>query len=138
MTILATIATQAAAWIAAVLQGCLAAFHLLLAAGAPFGRMAWGGTQPAHLSDGMRFLSSIAAFLLAFFAITVLARAGIVVGFFADRITAILTWGAVGLLGLKTVGSLASTSRAERRITGSVAAVACATALLVAVSGSGP
>mgnify|MGYP006297232929 CR=1 FL=1 len=126
------VVTVVAAFVATVILGILAFFQLLLAAGAPFGRMAWGGRQPPVLPPPLRVVSSFGAFILATFLIAVLARAGIVRGFLPAEVVGPVTWGIAGMLGLAAVAKLTSRGRAERLVMAPLTAVASVATALVA------
>ena len=91
----------------------IAMFELLLAAGVPWGRAAWGGQEDA-LSPGRRVASVVAACVWGGAALLVLARAGI---WPTPRPSRWLRWSAwllVGLLLLGVLLNLASSSPWER------------------------
>ena len=131
-TMCGMVVTLIAAWIATVVLGILTFFQLLLAAGAPFARLAWGGRQSRVLPPLLRVISSVAAFLLATSAIAVLARAGIVRGFLRTQTLGPVTWGIAGVLGLAAVAKLTSRARAERLVMAPLTALACVASGLVA------
>ena len=47
--------------VAALLLGGITGFQVALAAGAPAGRLAWGGSHDGTLPDGLRAASGVAA-----------------------------------------------------------------------------
>lgn len=53
----------------------IAAFEAALAAGAPFGRAAWGGAH-THLPAGLRIASAVAVGVWLFAALIILRRGG--------------------------------------------------------------
>jgi hypothetical protein len=81
----------------------IAVFQVALAAGAPLGRAAWGGTHPEQLPVGFRVGSAVAVGVWAFAALIVLARAGVVT---APLPPALLRWGTWSLVGLTLIGAL--------------------------------
>jgi hypothetical protein len=81
----------------------IAVFQVALAAGAPLGRAAWGGTHPAQLPVGLRVGSAIAVGVWALAALIVLARAGVIS---APLPPAFLRWGTWSLVGLTLIGAL--------------------------------
>jgi hypothetical protein len=102
---------QIAAIVATVVLALVMLFQLLLAAGLPFGRAAWGGEHRV-LPVSLRVGSLLSAFVLGGAAWVVLARAGLVG---VDSVwVRVGTWVFAGLFALNTVGNLASKSAAER------------------------
>jgi hypothetical protein len=90
-------------------------FQLLLAAGLPLGRAAWGG-QYAVLPINLRLGSLAAAAMLGVAAWVVLARAGMVGGMARSKAVKVATWVFAAYLCLNTLGNLASTSPMERAV----------------------
>lgn len=98
----------------AVLAG-LGIFQGALIAGAPLGKMAWGGQQdvlPARLRIG----SAVSIALYALFAYTALARAGVAPPVVNDTVTAVLTWVLTAYFALGVVMNAISRSKPERLI----------------------
>lgn len=105
-----------ARWAAiAVAVGCagLAGFQLALAAGAPLGDAAWGGTETI-LSSGLRVGSAFAVLLYAVGAFAVLRCAGSDIGWIPVRFARVATWVFGGILLLSGLANLASESSWER------------------------
>ncbi|MES2642728.1 MAG: hypothetical protein V4850_24810 [Myxococcota bacterium] len=100
-----------AAIVASVVLALVMVFQLLLAAGLPFGRAAWGGAHRV-LPTRLRVGSVLSAVVLGGAAWVVLARAGLV-GVDSVWVRA-ATWVFTGLFALNTLGNLASKSAAER------------------------
>ncbi|WP_345713975.1 hypothetical protein [Kineococcus glutinatus] len=107
--------------VAATLTAGVACFQLALAAGAPWGRLAWGGVHAGVLPDGYRLASAASA--LTYAALTVVAGTGLLPA--APR-RAVLT-GAAALMGVGTVLNLASPSLPERLLWTPVAAALAVT-----------
>ena len=111
-----------------------AAFQIALAAGAPFGKMTWGGST-AVLPTGLRAASAGAAFYLVLAAAAMLVRSG---DLGRGLPQAPFRWfnGLLALqLGLNTVANLASHTAAERYGMGAASAlgfVLCVCALVAA------
>jgi hypothetical protein len=103
----------------------LLAFQVALAAGAPLGHAAWGGTH-AHLSIAQRVGSAIS---VAFYAVAILGARRRASGRQARRYSW-STLGLVGILGLSALMNAASNSTWERYL---LAPVALALAVLCAV-----
>lgn len=99
------------AWTYAVLCGATGAFHLAVAAGAPWGRATRGGRWPGRLPPAARALSVASATLLVAMARAALARAGAVAPLlprWAWHSTVILTF-------LAVLANATTPSRPERR-----------------------
>lgn len=113
---------RAAAAVATVGFGGLAAFQLGLALGAPLGEAAWGGTS-ADLSSGERIGSAVSVLIYAAAAWVVLVRAGMLGN--PKRMTLFTrgTWLLACILGLSALMNFASQSAWENFLLGPVAAV---------------
>ncbi len=123
-----------AATLAAIGFVVIAAFQLLLAAGAPLGRAAWGG-RSAVLPDNLRRSSAVAVVIWLLAAVLILGRGGVVA---IPVPREVLVWGAWILVALSAVGSLvniASSSPWERF---GWAPLAAALAILSAIVASSP
>jgi hypothetical protein len=92
----------------------IAVFQVALAAGAPLGRAAWGGTHPEQLPVGLRVGSAVAVAVWAFAALIVLARAGVVATPLPPTFLRWGTWSLVGLTAIGALMNLASPSPWER------------------------
>jgi hypothetical protein len=116
---------------AAVLLAGISGFQVLLAAGAPLGRAAYGGGE-AELSDLQRMTSGGAALLWAGSAVVVLTFAGEVAGgrYRGSRGLRRVVWLVAGVSGVGAVLNLASSSPWERF---GWAPVALATAVLTGI-----
>jgi hypothetical protein len=121
--------------VAAVLYGLCAvvvvAFQGALAAGAPWGEYAMGGTAPGVWPPGLRVAAAAQALLNAWMAIIVLVRSGML----APRWTPgapRLIWLVVALTGVGTVLNVITPSRAERIRWAPVAVVLFMSSLFVA------
>ena len=91
-------------------------FQIGLAAGAPWGRAAWGGRQPAVLPQRLHIASGASALVLG---LAGLAQAGA----FGIAPPPVLRWvigGFAGFLALNTLGNFVSPSREERWVMGPV------------------
>ncbi len=123
-----------AATLAAIGFVVIAAFQLLLAAGAPLGRAAWGG-RSAVLPDNLRRSSAVAVVIWLLAAVLILGRGGVLA---IPVPREVLVWGAWILVALSAVGSLvniASSSPWERF---GWAPLAAALAILSAIVASSP
>jgi hypothetical protein len=106
------VVTATLAVLATVLLAALALFQVALAAGAPWGRFAWGG-QHAVLPPAFRVGSAVAVPIYAAMAAAALSRAD-VVELLPDPWAGRVTWIAVGYLLLGLPMNAVSRSRAER------------------------
>jgi hypothetical protein len=110
----------------------IAIFQVALAAGAPLGRAAWGGTNAGQLPTSLRVGSAIAVGVWTLAAAIVAGRAGIVATPFAP---AFLQRGAWVLVALTLVGALmnvASPSPWERFMWAPVTLILAGLCFLVA------
>jgi len=130
-------AGKAALAATAVLAG-LSIFQLLLAAGAPFGQAAWGGTHEGTLPTGLRIGSAVAVVLYAGAAALVLRRAGFRIRWVSAAVARIGTWVVTALLVLGALGNVASSSPWERAVLGPVTFVLAGLFLVVARSAEEP
>ncbi|CAN7163837.1 hypothetical protein [Devosia sp. LjRoot3] len=108
----------------------LALFQANLAAGAPWGRLAWGG-QYQRLPLGLRIGSAVSILIYAGFAAIVLGKAGLVA--VSGDWLGPATWGIAAFLALGTVMNAISRSMPERLVMTPVAAVLCGAAVIVAL-----
>lgn len=111
----------------------LAGFQVALAAGAPWGRAAWGGAHEGRLPAGLRIASGVAALVWIAGALVVLGRVGYEVSALALSVTRWGTWVLFGLLVLGAVMNLASRSRWERFLWSPIAALLAVLCLMVAL-----
>jgi hypothetical protein len=114
------------AFVGVVLLGGLAVLQLLLVAGAPLGRFAWGGAHVV-LPRTLRIGSAVSVALYAVFALLMLQAAGVFAvlprGLAGVAIWVVTVWLAVGI-----AMNAVSPSRAERLLrtpTSVVLAVVC-------------
>jgi hypothetical protein len=112
--------TRKAAIAAVVGFGALAAFQLLLAAGAPFGEAAWGGGTEGRLSTGLRVGSGSSIVGYAVAAALILRRADFQVRWISPPVARIGSWALVVLLTLGALANLLSQSAWERFLLGPV------------------
>jgi len=125
---------EIAALLVCVVLLALVGFQVALAAGAPLGRLAWGGQHEGTLPVGLRVGSALSVLVYGFIAWLVLARAGLAAGGEAGVVT-VGIWVVVGYLAVGTLMNLASRSRSERVVMTPVAAVLCLLCLVVAIGG---
>jgi hypothetical protein len=130
------IAKNAAIAAIAVLIG-LAVFQLLLAAGAPLGEAAWGGTTEGQLSTGLRAGSAISIVVYGAAAMLILRRAGFRVRWVSHAVARIGVWVLVVTLTLGALANFLSQSVWERFLLGPVTLVLAGLCLVVARSAQG-
>jgi len=94
--------------------GIVVAFELALAAGAPWGSAAYGGTDPGALSTELRIASVFVAEFWLFAALTALARGGVAASPIGYAFSRRAMWGLTILLAAGTVMNAASSSPWER------------------------
>jgi hypothetical protein len=123
--------------VALVLYAVLVAFQLALAAGAPWGRAAYGGQHPGVLPTGYRIASAVAAVVWAGVALSIARRAGLPVWApLPDAALPVLVWIVVGLSVVAVVLNAITRSALERAIWLPVALVLLASVLVVAILAS--
>lgn len=125
---------QYAAMVAVVVLVAGICFQLLLAAGLPWGRAAYGGQYSGVLPTKLRVSSVAAAAVLGVAAWIVLSRAGLVAPQATSTFIRIATWVFGGFFCLNTLGNLASKSALERRLMTPQTVILAACFFLVALS----
>lgn len=128
------VVVKAAGALAAI--GCfgIAAFQIALAAGAPLGRAAWGGSQE-RLPRNLRVASAVAAAVWVFAALVVLVGAGFDASPIPVSVADWATWVLVALLVLGAAVNFLSRSRLERIVWGPIALVLAGLTAVVASAG---
>ena len=124
--------TEIAAWIAVSIFIVMIVFQSLLALGAPFGKIAWGGNHrilPLNLRIGS--IISVGLFIIA--TATLLEKANLQITFNRPGLVNILVWFYVGLFSLSTFANIVSKSRLEQKIMIPVAATLTILCLIVAI-----
>jgi len=116
--------------------GGYAVYQLALAAGAPLGRGAWGGTH-TELPTTLRLASAAAIGLYGLAALVVLRRAGFSVRWISPAVARIGTWLLAVALTLSAFGNFLSPSSWERFLNGPVALILAGCCLIVARSAPG-
>jgi hypothetical protein len=111
-----------------------ALFQLLLAAGAPFGAAAWGGTHEGRLPTSLRVGSALAIVLYGIAASLILVRAGFPVRFMPRPVARVGSWVLVALLTLGALANFASPSPWERFLLGPLTLLLAGSCLVVARS----
>jgi hypothetical protein len=124
--------TQTAAYIFLGVTVALALFQIALAAGAPWGRFAWGGAQ-AKLSVALRIGSVVSLLIYSACAAIVSDRAKLV-DVVGDDVSGVGAWVVAGFFSLGVVMNAISRSKPERFTMTPVALVLAASAYVVAAS----
>jgi hypothetical protein len=112
----------------------LAAFQLLLAAGAPFGEAAWGGTTEGRLSPGLRVGSGLSVLVYAIAAAVILRRGGVRLRWVPRAVARVGSWLLVVMLFLGALANLLSDSPWERFLLGPLSLVLSGLCLVTARS----
>lgn len=108
------------------------AFQIALAAGAPWGAYAMGGAYPGQFPPELRVAAIIQAALLAFFALVVLARAGILLPKWS-RTSRWLIWVVVAFSAVSLILNTITPSASERAIWAPMTLVMLVCSLIVAL-----
>ncbi|MET4097034.1 hypothetical protein [Arthrobacter sp. UYCu712] len=106
---------QLSALLACALLAALTIFQSALIAGAPLGKMAWGG-QHRVIPAKLRIGSALSIAVYALFAYAALAKAGIVPPLLSESFTAITAWVMTAYFVLGVVMNGISRSKPERLI----------------------
>src|SRR5688572_3532289 len=120
-----------AAVVALALLAALAVFQVLLIAGRPLGRFAWGG-QHEVLPTGYRIGSAVSIVLYAAFAVLIVQVAG-VISPLPDGFADVAIWVLTGYFALGIVLNAISRSRPERLVMTPVVTVLAACCLVLAL-----
>lgn len=99
---------------AAIGFGGIVAFQIALAAGAPLGHAAWGGSHAGQLPVGLRVGSGVAVAVWASAAVIVLGRAAVMATPLPPTFLQWATWGLFGVTLVGALMNLASPSPWER------------------------
>lgn len=124
--------SQPAALVFSVTIGLLGLFQLALAAGAPWGRLAWGGGHE-RLPAALRIGSLVSTVVYAVFATIVLERAGLIAVLPSLEVASTGAWIIVAYLTLGIVMNAISRSLPERLVMTPVATLLAGSAALVAL-----
>lgn len=120
------------AYLFAVLIGVVILFQLLLAVGMPWGSYAMGGKFPGKYPPSMRVASIIQAFILAFLALIVLSKAGLIFPEWSSFAKTAI-WFVVCFSVVATILNLITRSVWERRIWAPVSLLLLITSVIVAM-----
>jgi hypothetical protein len=122
-----------AARLYAALTTYVVLFQIALAAGMPWGELAWGGSHPGTLPRQLRIASGASAAVLLALAFVVLVRAGLLLQSWKHR-TRQLIWVAVGYGALGVVANAITPSSWERIVWLPVTILLLVASLIVARS----
>lgn len=118
-------------WLGLALSLWLVLFQLMLAGGAPIGHLAWGGQHKGKLPIDKRGASAFSAILMALY-VSAFGQAAGLWHLWPERPLFWLMAAGLPLFALSTLGNIATSSRAERRIGAPVAfGMLCACAMQV-------
>jgi len=120
-----------AAWLYSIVAAGLILFQLALAAGAPWGEFAMGGTFPGQFPPTMRVAAVLQAAVIVGIVTVVLARAGISFTGWVRR-TRWLIWVVVGYGAIGLILNLITPSTGERALWVPVALVMLVSSVIVA------
>lgn len=123
---------QLSAILACSLLAGLAVFQGALIAGAPLGRMAWGG-QHRVLPAKLRIGSAVSIGLYALFAYAALAKAGLVPPLIGESFTSVTMWVMTAYFALGVLMNGISRSKPERLVMTPAAAALAALYLVLAL-----
>src|SRR5512143_1768708 len=107
--------TRVSAVLYAIISAAVVAFQIALAAGAPWGEYAMGGTFPGQFPPALRIAAIIQAALLVALAAVILARAGLILPGWS-RASRWLAWLVVAFAAVSLVLNLLTPSAVERAI----------------------
>lgn len=123
---------QLSAILACSLLAGLAVFQCALIAGAPLGRLAWGG-QHRVLPAKLRIGSAVSIGLYALFAYAALAKAGLVPPLIGESFTSVTMWVMTAYFALGVLMNGISRSKPERLVMTPAAAALAALYLVLAL-----
>lgn len=124
---------QIAATILSVIAAVVSAFQIALAAGAPWGEWAFGGSNRGVLPKRLRVSSALSLAVYALQVIHFGSRAGWWMPVFGENVATSLDWIFVAFFALGTVMNGISRSHKERYLWTPVVAISLACALWIAL-----
>lgn len=119
---------------ACAILAALAIFQVLLAAGAPLGRYAWGGQHDGVLPTRLRIASLSSLVIYVLMALVLLLRANLITSGPSDGTVRVAVWVVTGYLVVGVVMNAMSRSSAERQAMTPTAAALAALSLVVALT----
>ncbi len=124
--------TSVAAILLCVVLAALAVFQVLLIAGVPIGRFAWGGKHDV-LPRGLRVSSALSILIYALIAAVVLERAKFTNAIADSTLESVAMWVITGYFTIGIVMNAISRSKPERLVMTPTAAVLAVLSLIVAL-----
>jgi len=125
--------TTTSAYIFGFLTVVVMVFQMALALGAPWGEMAMGGKFPGRLPPMLRIGAIVQILLLAFAALVVLTRAGLVLGSYFELSRSAI-WFVVALCAVSAILNTITPSKKERMLWSPVTIILVVCAIVVARS----
>ena len=125
--------TITAAYIFSSLTVIVMLFQIALALGAPWGEMAMGGKFPGRFSPMLRISAIVQMLLLAFAALIMLTRAGLILDEYFD-LSKSAVWFVVALCVVSAILNTITTSKKERILWSPVTIILAVCAVVVARS----
>ncbi len=116
----------------------LAGFQVVLALGAPYGHLVYGGRvaeQGEPLPPRWRAGSALASVILLVFAWIVLARGGVIETGVDQTVLTVLCWMVVAYMAINTAANLAARHPVERYLLGGITGVLVILCSIVAAAG---
>jgi hypothetical protein len=127
------VGVRTAALIGAVGLAAMAVYQLVLAAGAPLGEAAWGGTHEGQLPTTLRIGSGVSIAVYAIAVAVILQRSGLSHLRLPRVLDRIGSWVLVALLTLGTMANFLSQSQWERFLLGPITLLLAGACLVVAI-----
>jgi hypothetical protein len=112
----------------------VALFQVALAAGAPWGEYAYGGTRTGKLPVGFRINSVVAALVMVAIAGHYLAQLGVFEPLLDSAGNSVVNWVLVGFTGLSAIANNITRSKKERAVWAIPTILMFIAALLVALN----
>jgi|SRR5690606_31388213 len=125
--------SRLAAFIYGIMSLVVIAFQIVLAAGAPWGEYAMGGSYPGQFPLELRIAAIVQAVILALLALVVLSRAGITLPKWS-KTSRWLIWFVVAFSTISLVLNVITPSAGERAIWGPIALIMLISSIIVAVT----
>ncbi|MGO4103373.1 hypothetical protein AB4Y63_05425 [Leifsonia sp. YAF41] len=124
--------TSVAAVLICIILGLLTVFQILLIAGLPLGRFAWGG-QNEVLPTRLRIGCAVSVVLYVLFALIVLEAAGLTSLIQSETFVTVAMWVLTGYFALGVLMNGISRSKPERNLMTPVSVVLAGLCLVVAM-----
>jgi hypothetical protein len=101
------------AWLLCLLLAIQVVFQAKIAAGAPYGRISYGGNHEGRLPKNYRIASAVSVLVYLFFISVVVAYSSDL-NTYSETFSRSVLWGMVVFFGLGTLANAASKSKPER------------------------